>query len=332
MSQVKLIAEPWDVGEGGYQVGNFPPVWSEWNGKFRDTIRDHWRGEPHTVPELASRLTGSADLYSSESRSPVASINFVTAHDGFTLRDLVSYNEKHNEANGEDNQDGESHNRSWNCGVEGPTDDPEVNELRARQQRNLLATLLLSQGVPMLLGGDEIGRTQQGNNNAYCQDNEISWFDWDDVDEDLLEFTRRCIALRKDHPVLRRRRWFFGQPIRGNLDIEWYRPDGGAMEDDDWESAPRTIGLYLEGRGIRSRDARGRPIVDDSFLLLISADPDPIEWKLPDMDGDWIVEVDSAVARGVDDDERTIADVVQLPGRSLQLLRFRPADEAEDAR
>jgi isoamylase len=332
VSQVKLIAEPWDVGEGGYQVGNFPPVWSEWNGKFRDTIRDHWRGEPHTVPELASRLTGSADLYSNETRSPVASINFVTAHDGFTLRDLVSYNEKHNEANGEDNNDGESHNRSWNCGAEGPTDDPEIEALRGRQQRNLLSTLLLSQGVPMLLGGDELGRTQGGNNNAYCQDNEISWFDWDAVDEDLLAFTQRCIAIRRDHPVLRRRRWFFGQEIRGNLDIEWYRPDGDPMEDEDWESAPRTIGLYMDGRGIRSRDNRGRPIVDDSFLLLISADPEPVEWKLPAMDGDWVVELDTDLPRGVADDETVADGVVSLTGRSVQLLRFRPAGDAEGAR
>jgi len=332
VSQVKLIAEPWDVGEGGYQVGNFPPMWSEWNGKYRDTIRDHWRGESHTVPELASRLTGSADLYSNETRSPVASINFVTAHDGFTLRDLVSYNEKHNDANGEDGNDGESHNRSWNCGAEGPTDDPEIEALRARQQRNLLATLLLSQGVPMLLGGDEIGRTQGGNNNAYCQDNEISWFDWDAVDDDLLAFTQRCIAIRKDHPVLRRRRWFFGQEIRGNLDIEWYRPDGQPMEDDDWDSAPRTIGLYMDGRGIRSRDNRGRPIVDDSFLLLISADPEPVEWKLPAMDGDWVVELDTDLARGAADDEAVAEDVVRLTGRSVQLLRFRPAGDADGAR
>jgi len=332
VSQVKLIAEPWDVGEGGYQVGNFPPVWSEWNGKYRDTIRDHWRGEPHTVPELASRLTGSADLYSNESRSPGASINFVTAHDGFTLRDLVSYNEKHNEANGEDGNDGESHNRSWNCGAEGPTDDPEVNALRARQQRNLLATLLLSQGVPMLLGGDEIGRTQGGNNNAYCQDNEISWFDWDDVDEDLLAFTRRCIAIRKEHPVLHRRRWFFGQPIRGNMDIEWYRPDGGVMEDEDWDSSPRTVGLYLDGRGIRSRDNRGRPIIDDSFLLLISTEETEVEWKLPAMDGDWVVELDTSLPLGVGDEAQVAEDVVRLIPRSVQLLRFRPADEAEGRR
>src|SRR5690606_32943404 len=215
VSQVKLIAEPWDVGEGGYQVGNFPAQWSEWNGKYRDTVRDFWRGEPGTVGEFASRLTGSSDLYQADARRPVASINFVTAHDGFTLRDLVSYNEKHNEANGEGNADGESHNRSWNCGAEGNTDDPDVLACRAAQQRNFPTTLLLSQGVPMLLGGDELGRSQGGNNNAYCQDNEISWYDWGAVDEELLAFTRRLVELRRAHPVFRRRRWFQGRPIRG---------------------------------------------------------------------------------------------------------------------
>ena len=328
VSAVKLIAEPWDLGEGGYQVGNFPPLWSEWNGEFRDTVRDHWRGESHTVPELASRLTGSSDLYSAQTRSPVASINFITAHDGFTLADLVSYNEKHNDANGEDNQDGESHNRSWNCGVEGPTDDPEVLALRARQQRNQLAVLLLSQGVPMLLGGDEIGRTQQGNNNAYCQDNELSWFDWDSADEELLAFTRRCIAIRREHPVLRRRRWFQGQPIRGSVDIEWYRKDGTPMKDEDWDSSSRSIGLYLDGRGIRSRDPRGRAIVDDSFLLLLSAEPDPSEWKLPQLDGSWVVELDSSLPLGFDPEEiRTVDDVIELEGRSTVLLRYVPSEE-----
>ena len=213
VSQVKLIAEPWDVGPGGYQVGNFPPQWTEWNGKYRDTVRDFWRGEPGTIGEFAARLTGSADLYEHSARRPVASINFVTAHDGFTLRDLVSYNEKHNEANGEDNNDGESHNRSWNCGVEGPTDDPEVNELRARQQRNFLATLFLSQGVPMICHGDELGRTQQGNNNGYCQDNELTWIDWEHADDDLLAFTRTVSALRREHPTFRRRRFFEGRPV-----------------------------------------------------------------------------------------------------------------------
>src|SRR5215469_3615195 len=236
VSQVKLIAEPWDVGEGGYQVGNFPPLWSEWNGKYRDTIRDFWRGQPATLPEFAFRLTGSSDLYQQDSRRPVASVNFVTAHDGFTLADLVSYNHKHNEANGEDYTDGTDDNRSWNCGVEGVTDDPHVVALRRRQQRNFLATLLLSQGVTMLLSGDEVGRTQRGNNNAYSQDNAISWLDWEHLDDALLLFTRRMIALRREHPVLRRRRWFQGVPIRGSVDIGWCRPDGAEMSDEDWDS------------------------------------------------------------------------------------------------
>src|SRR5213593_2187406 len=222
VSQVKLIAEPWDVGPGGYQVGNFPPQWTEWNGKYRDTVRDFWRGEPGTIGEFAARLTGSADLYEHSARRPVASINFVTAHDGFTLRDLVSYNEKHNEANGENNNDGESHNRSWNGGVEGATDDPAILELRAKQVRNCLTTLLLAQGVPMLLMGDELGRTQKGNNNAYCQDNELSWVNWDQVDGELLEVMRWLIGLRREHPVFRRRRWFQGRPIRGTVDIGWF--------------------------------------------------------------------------------------------------------------
>ncbi len=282
VSQVKLIAEPWDVGDGGYQVGNFPPVWSEWNGKFRDTVRDFWRGEPATVPELASRLTGSSDLYQSDSRRPVASINFVTAHDGFTLADLVSYNEKHNEANGEGNRDGEGFNRSWNCGAEGPTDEAAVQDLRRCQQRNLLATLLLSQGVPMVLGGDEIGRTQQGNNNAYCQDNDISWYDWDRVDEPLLAFTQALIAVRKAHPAFRRRRWFQGRPIRGTVDIGWYRPDGQEMDDADWESGfARSVALFLNGEAIPGRDERGRTISDDWFFVALNAHDEPIDWTLP---------------------------------------------------
>ena len=228
ISQVKLIAEPWDIGEGGYQVGQFPPLWLEWNGKYRDCVRDYWRGEDQTLGEFAYRFTGSSDLYEMTGRKPYASVNFVTAHDGFTLNDLVSYNEKHNEANGEESRDGESHNRSWNCGAEGPTEDPEVNKLRDRQKRNFLATLFLSQGIPMLLGGDEIGRSQNGNNNGYCQDNEISWFDWESADKDLLEFTRQLIQLRKEHPVFHRRRWFQGRPIHGAqvTDIGWFTPDG----------------------------------------------------------------------------------------------------------
>ena len=263
VSQVKLIAEPWDVGPGGYQVGNFPPQWTEWNGKYRDTVRDFWRGEPATLDEFASRLTGSADLYEHTARRPVASINFVIAHDGFTLRDLVSYNEKHNEANGEDNNDGESHNRSWNCGVEGPTDDPEVNALRARQQRNFLTTLLLSQGVPMIAHGDELGRTQQGNNNVYCQDNELSWIDWARPTRDLIEFTRAVSALRAAHPVFRRRRFFSGGTVRQRgrpklPDIAWFAPDGAEMTDEDWESgfAKSLGGLPERSRHTRPRRAR----------------------------------------------------------------------------
>jgi glycogen operon protein len=288
VSQVKLIAEPWDIGEGGYQVGNFPALWSEWNGHYRDTVRDFWRGEPATLGEFASRLTGSSDLYQADTRHPGASVNFITAHDGFTLRDLVSYNEKHNEANGEGEADGESYNRSWNCGAEGETDDPAVLALRHRQQRNFLATLLLSQGVTMLLGGDEFGRTQHGNNNAYCQDNEISWFDWDDVDTGLLDFTRRLIALRREHPVLRRRRWFQGRSIRGSLDLGWFKPDGTEMGDDDWDAgAASSVGVFLNGDAITDRDRRGQRVTDDSFLLLFNGQGDTTEWTLPKQWGQW---------------------------------------------
>jgi isoamylase len=287
VSQVKLIAEPWDVGPGGYQVGNFPPQWTEWNGKYRDTVRDFWRGEAATLGEFASRLTGSADLYEHSARRPVASINFVTAHDGFTLRDLVSYNEKHNEANGEDNRDGESYNRSWNCGHEGPTDDPQVNALRARQQRNFLATLLLSQGVPMISHGDELGRTQQGNNNGFCQDNELTWIDWKNLDVDLLAFTRYVSSLRRDHPVFRRRRFFDGLPVgrrgrKGLPDIAWLRPDGSQMTKQDWGSGfGRAVAVFLNGQGIADRDGRGERVVDDSFVLCFSAHHEHIQFMLP---------------------------------------------------
>jgi len=320
VSQVKLIAEPWDIGEGGYQVGNFPALWSEWNGKYRDTVRDFWRGEPATVNEFASRLTGSSDLYQGDSRHPVASINFVTAHDGFTLRDLVSYNEKHNDANGEGNADGESHNRSWNCGAEGPSDDPAVVECRQRQQRNFLTTLFLSQGVPMLLGGDEIGRTQGGNNNGYCQDNAVSWFDWGAVDEKLLEFARRLTAFRKAHPVFRRRRWFHGRPIRGAVDIGWFKPDGTEMSEDDWSADfARAIGVFLNGDAIPTRDARGRRTVDDSFLLLFNADPEPIEWVVPETwPGPWNRELDTA---NPDAESAPSGAKVTTAGRSLIVLR-----------
>ena len=323
ISQVKLIAEPWDLGEGGYQVGNFPPLWSEWNGRFRDTVRDVWRGEPAIVGELASRLTGSSDLYQSDSRRPAASVNFVTAHDGFTLADLVSYNEKHNEANGENNKDGESHNRSWNCGVEGPTDDPGILALRARQRRNLLATLLLSQGVPMLLYGDEVGRTQGGNNNAYCQDNEISWFDWGDRDEEVLAFTTRLVALRQEHPVFQRRRWFQGRPLRGTADILWLRPDGTEMTEADWTEHHETcVGMFLNGQAILSPGPRGERVVDDSFLVLINASPEPRKWSISGPWGDeWVRVVDTSCDRGIPEDPDPVRGDLVLTDRSLVLLR-----------
>lgn len=288
VSQVKLIAEPWDLGEGGYQVGGFPPLWTEWNGKYRDTVRDFWRGEPSTLGEFASRLSGSSDLYEHTGRRPIASVNFVTAHDGFTLRDLVSYNDKHNEANGEDNRDGESHNSSWNCGVEGPSDDPEVERLRGRQQRNFLATLLLSQGVPMIAHGDELGRTQGGNNNGYCQDNEITWVDWelDDDRQSLLEFTRRVIHLRRDHPVFRQRRFFAGAAEHGGesdlRDIAWMTPSGAHMSDEAWSSDHAfAVMVFLNGDAIDEPDMRGQEVVDDSFLLLFNSHWEKKQFQLP---------------------------------------------------
>ena len=287
ISQVKLIAEPWDVGEGGYQVGNFPPLWSEWNGKYRDTVRDFGRGADRSLAEFAYRFTGSSDLYQGTGRRPYASINFITAHDGFTLRDLVSYNEKHNAANKEENRDGESHNRSWNCGEEGPSTDPQVNALRARQQRNFLAMLMLSQGVPMLLGGDEIGRTQRGNNNAYCQDNEISWYDWHHADDGLLRFTRRLIRLRHRHPVLCRRRWFQGRPIHGSdvSDIGWFTPGGVEMSEHDWTSGvAESLGVFLNGQAIPTPDERGERIIDESFYVMFNAHHAPLAFQLPGAD------------------------------------------------
>ena len=284
LSQVKLIAEPWDVGEGGYQVGNFPVLWSEWNGRYRDTVRDYWRGQQAALADFGSRFTGSSDLYQSDGRRPYASVNFITCHDGFTLEDLVSYNEKHNEANGEDNRDGESYNRSWNFGVEGPTDDPEVRALRDRQRRNLLTTLLLSQGVPMILGGDEIGRTQRGNNNAYCQDNAISWYDWEHRDPDLQAFVARLIQLRRSHPVFRRRRWFQGRQIHGEelTDIAWLKPDGGQMTQEDWQNGfARSLAVFLNGEEIAIPDPRGRRLRDDSFFILFNAHDHPLRFTLP---------------------------------------------------
>jgi len=288
LCQVKLIAEPWDLGEGGYQVGNFPVLWSEWNGKYRDAVRDYWRSAEQTLAEFASRFTGSSDLYGPSRRQPHASINFVTCHDGFSLHDLVSYRAKHNEANGENSRDGDSNNRSWNCGAEGPTGDPIVNLTRERQKRNFLATLFLSQGVPMLLGGDEIGRSQRGNNNSYCQDSEISWFDWEHADRDLLEFTRSLIALHKEHPVFRRRRWFQGRPIHGEgvRDLGWFKPDGEEMSEEDWQLGfAKSIGVFLNGEAIPSPDPMGERVVDDSFYILFNAHHEQLQFVLPLRDG-----------------------------------------------
>jgi isoamylase len=323
LSQVKLIAEPWDVGPGGYQVGNFPVLWAEWNGKYRDAVRDFWRGQSG-VGEFVQRFTGSSDLYESNGRDPFASINFVTAHDGFTLRDLVSYNEKHNAANGEENRDGTDDNRSWNHGVEGPTDDPAVTALRARQQRNFLATLFLSQGVPMLLGGDELGRTQLGNNNAWCQDNELSWVDWAGADEELLAFTRRLIRLRREHPVFRRASFLTGASPRGSglPDVWWFRLDGRRMTQREWQSPEtRTLGVFLNGREIRSRTARGEEVVDDSFLLLFNAQSDPVEFTLPTrrFGAHWQVEL--ATGDGAPEASVGARAPVTVQGYSLILLR-----------
>jgi glycogen operon protein len=286
LSQVKLIAEPWDLGEGGYQVGNFPVGWAEWNDRYRDTVRSYWKGDSGTISDLAYRITGSSDLYAHSGRRPYASINFITAHDGFTLPDLVSYNEKHNEANGEDNRDGNNDNRSWNCGVEGPTDDPAIQALRARQKRNLLATLLLSQGVPMMYAGDAIGHSQMGNNNAYCQDNEISWLNWNlqPQDRDLLAFAQRIINLRKRHPTFRRRRFFQGRPIKGASvkDVLWLNPAGNEMSEDEWrDTSILCLGMFLSGQGLNETDERGRKVSDENFLVLLNAHHEDVEFTLP---------------------------------------------------
>ncbi len=283
ISQAKLIAEPWDIGEGGYQVGNFPAEWAEWNGKYRDCMRDYWRGADSMLGEFAERLSGSPDLYRDDSRNPTASINFITAHDGFTLHDLVSYDEKHNEANGENNNDGESHNRSWNCGTEGPTDDPEIIKLRNQQKRNLLATLFLSQGVPMLVAGDEFGRTQGGNNNAYCQDNEVSWLDWENADQSLLDFTQKLIELRKNHPVFCRRNWFQGVAIRSRVnDIAWFLPEGIEMSEENWShDFAKSLGVFLNGRELHYVDEQGNKILDDSFYVIFNAYHGPLDYVLP---------------------------------------------------
>jgi glycogen operon protein len=339
VSQVKLIAEPWDVGDGGYQVGNFPPLWTEWNGKYRDTVRDFWRGEPATLGEFASLISGSSDLYEQSGRKPIASVNFVTAHDGFTMRDLVSYNEKHNDANGEGGADGESHNRSWNCGVEGDTTDPQVLALRARQTRNFLASLLFWLGVPMLLHGDELGRTQHGNNNVYCQDNPVAWMDWDlePWQEKLLAFTRRVVGLRIEHPVFRRRRFFAGTVKEDGVevaDIAWFHPDGQNMSDADWgRDQDRALMVYLNGEAIPEPDQRGEPVVDDSFLIAFNASDQTITFTIPgEVYGDgWLVALDThddaAGSVSIFDDATTLVPGVEfaVTDRSVVVLR-RPRD------
>ncbi|MEV5970040.1 glycogen debranching protein GlgX [Streptomyces sp. NPDC051921] len=337
VSQVKLIAEPWDLGEGGYQVGNFPPQWAEWNGKYRDCVRDLWRGEPRTLAEFASRLTGSSDLYQDDGRRPLASVNFVTCHDGFTLRDLVSYNEKHNEANGEGNRDGESYNRSWNCGAEGDTDDIGIRELRARQMRNFLATLMLSQGVPMLAHGDEFGRTQGGNNNAYCQDSEIAWVRWpkagSEPEATLLEFTRAMVRLRREHPVFRRRRFFHGRPVEGThdelTDIAWFTPQGEEMTARDWQAAHAgALTVFLNGNAISEPGPQGERITDDSFLLMFNASSEELEFEVPDSHGEcWKVVVDTSHPEGMPPQqgpEVGAGERVTLAPLTLTVLR-RPA-------
>ena len=337
VSQVKLIAEPWDIGPGGYQVGNFPAQWTEWNGAYRDIVRDFWRGEP-SLGEFASRLSGSSDYYEHSGRRPYASINFVTAHDGFTLRDLVSYNEKHNEANGEGGRDGESHNRSWNHGAEGPTDDPAVLELRGRAQRNFIATLLLSQGVPMLLHGDELGRTQNGNNNTYAQDSELSWVHWDDVDKPLVEFTAAVAQLRKKHPTFRRKRFFTGTTVRTGSpdggerlnDIVWLDADGEAIQDDAWNHDGTVIGMYLNGHGIPSTDRYGDPITDDHFLLYFNAGGDDVKITLPadEYSPAWDVIINTA--RGTSADAaRPAGSSMELTSRSVVVLREHSTPEEE---
>ncbi|HET6944710.1 MAG TPA: glycogen debranching protein GlgX [Gaiellaceae bacterium] len=323
LSQVKLIAEPWDVGPGGYQVGNFPVLWAEWNGLYRDTMRDFWRAQAN-VGQFASRFTGSSDLYQADGRAPFASINFVTAHDGFTLRDLVSYNDKHNDANGENGRDGTDDNRSWNHGVEGPTYDPEINALRARQQRNFLVTLLLSQGAPMLLGGDEFGRTQRGNNNAWCQDNELSWFNWEDADTELVEFVKRLIRIRRDHPVFRREAFLTGREVRGSglPDVWWFRPDGRRMTQKEWQRQDaHTLGVFLNGQEIPGKTASGEGIADDSFLLLFNAYGESITFTLPTRRFGARWEVELATGEGAPEGVVPARAQVTVDARALILLR-----------
>ncbi|MFL6528636.1 MAG: glycogen debranching protein GlgX [Chthoniobacterales bacterium] len=337
LSQVKLIAEPWDVSDGGYQVGNFPPPWSEWNGKFRDCVRSYWKGDEGKIGEVAYRLTGSPDLYQHEGRRPYASVNFIVAHDGFTLNDLVSYNDKHNEANGEDNKDGDNNNHSWNHGAEGPTDDEDVNELRARQRKNLLTTLFLSEGVPMICGGDEFGRTQQGNNNAYCQDNEISWFNWDLSDEQKqqLEFTKKLIAFRREHPVFRRPKFLQGRRIRGSeiKDVMWFNTGGSEMSEEEWMSPfMRALAMLLSGDSVDVLNFEGDPLRDDTFLLLINAHHEPLEFVLPGQENlEWQVVIDTADANGFITTTKKFSstDDVAVEGRGSVLLRLISGTQAQ---
>ena len=327
ISAAKLIAEPWDIGDGGYRVGNFPVNWKEWNGKYRDGVRDFWRGADGSMGEFASRVTGSSDLYRAGGRAPLASINFVTSHDGFTLADLVSYNDKHNEANGEDNRDGDSQNRSWNCGIEGPTGDPATRAIREQQKRNFLATLMLSQGVPMILHGDELGRTQRGNNNAYCQDNPISWIDWQNADQALIEFTRRLIQLRRDHPIFRRRGWFTGIPPKRNRlkDLEWFRPDGGVMIASDWGVGyAKTLGAFINGNAMTERDRMGERITDESFFLMFNSYSEPMEFKLPPKKWGrkWTIVFDTADPATLSDSRSHLFEErVHVAGHAMVVVR-----------
>ncbi len=337
ISQVKLIAEPWDVGEGGYQVGNFPILWAEWNGKYRDSVRQFWKGDETGVAEMANRLSGSSDLYQADGRKPTASINFVTAHDGFTLHDLVSYNEKHNEANGEGNNDGESHNESWNCGVEGPTDDPEINALREQQKRNFMSTLIFSQGIPMITMGDEYGRSKNGNNNTYCQDNELTWFNWDwtETQQRFFDFTQRVIDIRKASPIMRRRRFFLGRSIRGKdiRDIRWLRTDGKDMTDRDWRSSyVRCLGMLLNGQAMDERDERGRPVTDDVYLLLINNYWEAVPFMFPKkqhLRGTWKILVNTHRTETMDE-HTEVTKYLELPARSLVLLQRQGPDKIPD--
>ncbi len=331
ISQVKLIAEPWDVGPGGYQVGNFPVLWTEWNGKYRDCVRGFWKGDGGTVNEFATRFSGSSDLYQDDGRKPYASINFITCHDGFTLHDLVSYNEKHNEANGEDNRDGANDNRSWNCGAEGPTDDPEINALRERQKRNLLATLLLSQGVPMICGGDELSHSQNGNNNAYCQDNELTWFDWnlDEARQSLLNFTRKLAHIRQTQPVFQRRRFFKGRPIRGVKDITFFEPSGEEMSEESWGAGyVKCLGVRLAGDRIEEVDEFGEPIVGETLLILLNAHHEAISFTLPEHPAEkhWELLIDTASPE-VEATFHNRTDPFDLQGRSVVALRLRAKHE-----